>query len=110
MSEKTTGTVRFTLDTQNPPELSAKEKAQLERLASMSDDQIDFSDIPPTADEGVIWSRPGPMVLASSENKQQITLRLDTEVLAFFKSTGRRYQTRINEVLKAYVQAHKGQA
>ncbi|MCX6591521.1 MAG: BrnA antitoxin family protein [Acidobacteria bacterium] len=39
--------------------------------------------------------------------KKQVTLRIDADVLAFFKTTGRRYQTRINEVLRSYVNAQR---
>lgn len=39
--------------------------------------------------------------------KQQMTIRLDAEVLEFFKREGRGYQSRINAVLKAYVQVQK---
>ena len=39
-------------------------------------------------------------------HKSQITLRLDTEVLEWFKTQGRGYQTRINAILKAYKEAH----
>jgi uncharacterized protein (DUF4415 family) len=42
-----------------------------------------------------------------SENKQQITLRLDADVLTFFKETGARYQSRINAALREYVKAHR---
>ena len=100
MSDKTTGTVKFTLDPQQPPVLSNRAKV---RLDALRDEDIDYSDIPPQV--GVPWARPGALV--SIANKQQVTLRLDAEVLAFFKNTGRRYQTRINAVLKAYVQAHQ---
>jgi uncharacterized protein (DUF4415 family) len=100
MSGKTTGIVRFTLNPQQPPTLSNQAKA---RLDALRDEDIDYSDIPPQG--GVQWTRPG--ALTPMANKQQVTLRLDAEVLAFFKNTGRRYQTRINAVLKAYVQAHQ---
>lgn len=40
--------------------------------------------------------------------KPQITLRLDEEVLAWFRKGGKGYQTRINAVLKAYVSHQKG--
>ena len=40
--------------------------------------------------------------------KRQISSRVDEDVLAFFKAHGARYQTRINAVLRAYVEAHKG--
>ena len=39
--------------------------------------------------------------------KKPITLRLDADVLDWFKSTGRGYQTRMNNVLRAYVESRK---
>lgn len=39
--------------------------------------------------------------------KRQVTLRLDAEVLDFFKRTGKGYQTKINRVLKAFVAAQQ---
>lgn len=81
----------------NPPRLTASQKAALEAAP------IDYSDIP--SQKGKKWTRPGALV--SAENKQQITLRLDAEVLRFFKKTGDRYQSRINAVLREYVNAHK---
>lgn len=103
MSEKITTRIgKFSLDPDRPPALTKKAR---ERLALMPDDDIDFSDIPPT--HGVHWTRPG--ILASAENKQQITLRIDADVLNFFKSSGKRYQTRMNNVLRSYMNAHAAQ-
>jgi uncharacterized protein (DUF4415 family) len=45
--------------------------------------------------------------LPTTEQKTQITLRIDSDVVEFFKHTGKRYQTKINAVLRAYVEAHK---
>src|ERR1035438_1647279 len=45
--------------------------------------------------------------LIPAENKQQITLRLDADVIAFFRCTGRRYQSRINAALREYMSAQK---
>jgi len=45
--------------------------------------------------------------LVYPEGKQPVTLRIDREVLAWFKSKGPRYQSRMNAVLKAYVEAHR---
>ena len=42
------------------------------------------------------------------EAKQQITLRIDAEVLEWFRASGSGYQSRMNAVLKAYVQTHGG--
>jgi uncharacterized protein (DUF4415 family) len=39
------------------------------------------------------------------ENKQQITLRLDPEVIRFFKRTGKGYRSRMDAVSRSYVEA-----
>jgi uncharacterized protein (DUF4415 family) len=41
------------------------------------------------------------------ETKQQITLRLDPEVIRFFKRTGKGYQSRMGAVLRSYVEAKR---
>lgn len=100
MSAKRTGTVKFKLDAKNPPRLTAPQAAA---LRGKRDAEIDVSEIPSQA--GVKWSRPGALV--SAENKQQLTIRLDADVLEFFKQTGKRYQSRINAALRQYVDAQK---
>ena len=45
--------------------------------------------------------------LVMPEPKKSISLRVDNEVLDWFKSRGRGYQTRMNAVLSAYVKAQK---
>jgi uncharacterized protein (DUF4415 family) len=60
-------------------------------------------DAAPIADSE--WFRQAKLVLP--EPKQAISLRLDRGVLAWFKQRGRGYQTRINAVLKAYVEAQR---
>ena len=51
-----------------------------------------------------------PGMLLPSENKQQITLRVDADVLQFFRGTGKRYQSRMNAALREYVNAHRAGA
>ncbi len=96
--------VRYTLDPKNPPKVTAARRRRLAALAAMPDSAIDYSDIPPSG-QRTGWTRPGALV--STENKQQITLRLDAEVLAFFRNTGKRYQSRINAALREYVNSHR---
>jgi uncharacterized protein (DUF4415 family) len=100
MSDKTTGTVKFQLDPNSLPGLTPAQRARLE---AMKDEDIDIGDIP--LQQGVQWQRPGALI--ASENKQQVTLRLDADVLAFFRGTGKRYQSRINAVLREYMNAHR---
>lgn len=75
---------------------------QLEYLAALPEDQIDTTDIPEAPPEA--WAkarRPG----LYRPVKQPVTLRLDADVLAWFKehAQGRGYQTEINRVLRRYV-------
>jgi uncharacterized protein (DUF4415 family) len=103
MKSKRTGTVKFRLDPNRPPELSPNQTA---RLKTIRERGIDYSDIP--TQKGVVWTRPGALV--PTENKKQVTLRLDADVLAFFKKTGKRYQSRINAALREYMKAHRKSA
>lgn len=94
--------VKLTLDPNNLPPLTAEERAELEAVAAMPDEAIDYSDAPYLPD--AVWMKAADQM---PETKKQITLRIDADVIDFFKHSGRRYQTRINAVLRAYVEAHK---
>lgn len=103
MNSNATGLVTYRLDPDNPPVLTPEERQAWKELQKMRDEDIDFSDIPEQTGGG--WRRVSELVPA--ENKQQITLRLDADLIAFFRSTGRRYQSRINAALREYVTAQK---
>lgn len=100
MSSSNTGMVRFRLDPENPPQMTPE---QVKALRELRDEDIDLSDIPEQTGGG--WRRVSELVPA--ENKRQITLRLDAEVIDFFRATGRRYQSRMNAALREYISAQK---
>ena len=100
-------TVKFKLDLQKAKPPTAAQRKRLTAVAAMPDAEIDYSDIPRQT-RPVVWTRPSALVPA--ENKQQITLRLDADVVSFFKKTGKRYQSRINAALREYVKAHRKSA
>jgi len=102
MSTKENFIVKRTLDLKKLPQLSAEQKARLDAVAAMPDEQVDYSDAPYLPD--AVWMKAAEQL---PHTKKQITLRIDAEVLAFFKHTGKRYQSRMNAVLRAYVEAHK---
>ena len=77
--------------------LSRKQKAELKTLRSMPDDAIDTSDIPEVTD----WTGARRGVFYRPV-KQQLTLRLDADVVAWFKREGGGYQSRINSALREY--------
>ena len=70
-------------------------------LSKMSDKQIDMSDIAELDDN---FFRNAQLKVAP---KQPVTLRLDADVLAFFKSEGQGYQTRINKLLRRYMETQQ---
>ena len=96
-------TVKRTLDLKNPPPLTDEQKARLAAVSNLTEGQIDYSDAPYRPD--AVWMKAADL----PSTKQQITLRIDADVLEFFKHTGKRYQTRMNAVLRAYVKQHKTQ-
>ncbi len=79
--------------------LTRKQQAE---LAALPDDRIDTSDIPEIRD----WSGARCGVFFQPV-KQQLTLRIDADIVAWFKrqaSSGQGYQTRINHALREYVE------
>ncbi len=49
------------------------------------------------------------MLLRPGRRKRQITVRLDADMIDWFKSQGKGYQTRMNAVLRTYFEMWKGQ-
>lgn len=72
----------------------------------MTDDEIDTSDIPPIPPE-MFAKAMVKRGLKTRDSKAQLTIRVDKDVLAWFKAHGRGYQTQINALLRAYMEASK---
>lgn len=88
--------------------LTEKDKRELAELAARPDSEIDFSDIPPLTEKfwkNVVrnpWYRP---------RKQQVTLRIDADILAWLRRDGKGYQSRLNSVLRnAMLQQLRGKS
>lgn len=84
---------------------SKKSGTDFKRLDAMTDADIDLSDIPEVTPEmfakGVVKRGLKPIA------KRQLTLRLDSDVIEWFKEQGDGYQTRMNALLRAYMNEHK---
>ncbi len=74
----------------------------LEELAALPDDEIDTSDIPELGDE---FFRNAKLVMPTG--KRQVTLRVDADVLDWFRARGKGYLSRMNAVLRAYVETQR---
>jgi uncharacterized protein (DUF4415 family) len=78
-----------------PRRISKKMEQELRALAARSDDQIDLSDIPEILD----WSG-GIVGKFYVPRKTPLTVRVDVDVLAWLRSKGAGYQTRLNRILR----------
>jgi uncharacterized protein (DUF4415 family) len=82
--------------------MSLSNEQRLKKLDPVEDENIDYSDIPELNDD--FWAN---AVIEYPEKKKPVTLRLDADVLEWFKSTGKGYQTRINAILRSFYEGHK---
>lgn len=78
--------------------VTASQRAELKSLAAKPDNMIDVSDAPEVRN----WSDAKRGVFFRPV-KQQLTLRLDADVLDWFKQQGEGYQSRINAALREHV-------
>lgn len=76
-------------------------RTNLKKLRSKTDKSIDYSDIPATTKD--FWKVAEAFM---PQNKIPVSLRLDEDIINYFKEDGDGYQSRINAVLKAYMLAH----
>jgi uncharacterized protein (DUF4415 family) len=97
--------VRRTLKTRRP------DKTDWKRVDALSDEEIERAiredpDAAPILDKE--WFRTAKVVMPETlPRKELLTIRLDRKVIDWFKAQGARYQTRMNAVLRAYVEAHE---
>ena len=78
--------------------LTPKRKRELAKLATRSDSEIDYSDIPPLSEK--FWQNAvrNPFYRPV---KQQVTLRIDADILAWLRQHGKGYQSRLNSLLRS---------
>lgn len=82
---------------------SSKSRTDWKRVGALKDQDIDFSDTPeltPAMFARAVVRRG----LKPVPRKRQLTIRVDSDVLEWYKKQGQGYQTRINALLRAYMQ------
>jgi uncharacterized protein (DUF4415 family) len=78
--------------------VSSRIRKELQALANKPDSDIDYSDVPPTTRrdwEGAVRGKFYRPI------KRQLTVRIDADVLAWLKSHGKGYQSRLNAILRS---------
>ena len=72
-------------------------RKELAALAAQPENEIDFSDLPPTTEQDWHGAVRGKFYRPI---KQQLTVRIDADVLDWLKSQGKGYQSRLNDILR----------
>ena len=77
-------------------------RQRLNKIEAIRDEDIDYSDIPET--DAAFWA---DAELRMPQIKKGVYLRLDQDILEWLKAQGPGYQTRINAILRAYMETHQ---
>ncbi len=88
----------------NRENLHSTSRTNWAALEVMSDDDIDYSDIPPLTDE--FFER---ATLRIPVDQAQNLVQLDPDVKQWFQNQGEQYKTLINSVLRQYIEKRKTQ-
>ena len=86
-----------------------RDRTNLKRLDNLTDEEIEQA---ARSDADTLLLEEcdiASLEVVMPERKQSISLRVDSDVLAYFKSFGKGYQTRMNAVLRTYMQAQQSQ-
>ncbi len=81
---------------------------ELEAMRERRDHVTTRPDAPVVEPDEDFW-RKAQVVMPDERPKTPVSLRLDADIVEFFKRQGRGYQTRINAVLRSFVEAHRQQ-
>ncbi len=76
-------------------------KERLKQIEAIRDEEIDYSDVPET--DAAFWDK---AELRLPQPKKGVYLRLDQDLLDWLKRQGPGYQTRINAILRSYMESH----
>lgn len=84
----------------------AEDRTDWERLARITDEEIEKAaqadpDAPPMTEAVEWWER------RLVTKKAQLTIRLDQDLVDWLKAQGKGYQTRLNAIVRQYVEAHR---
>ena len=84
----------------NEKSMKSSLESDWERVDSLTDEDIDTSDIPPLSDNFFRQAR-------VRMPKQSVTVHIDRDLLQWFQSQGEDYERRMNAALRLYVEAHR---
>ena len=98
--------VRYTVEELDEMQRRGEDRTDWAKVDAMTEEELEASIAadPDDIHEELDWSK---AIKGLPPLKKHINIRIDNDVLDWFKATGRGYQTRINNVLRAYVDSRK---
>lgn len=82
--------------------MKTESRTDWKRVDAMKDEDVDLSDIPELDDDFFKNA-----VLVLPKPKATVTLRVDSDVIEWYRAKGKGYQTLINAVLKGWAEQHR---
>ena len=79
-------------------------KKRLNEISAIRDEDIDYSDIPELDDD---WFEKATLIMPQTK---PVSVKVDNDVVEWYRSHDRNYQARINAILRAYMNKHKAHA
>jgi uncharacterized protein (DUF4415 family) len=89
---------RMHVDLDNPAPWTKEQREELEKLRRMKDEDIDLTEMPELGDS---FFKNATQPNLYRPLKTSTTVRIDSEIIAWLKSYGKGYQTKINAILRA---------
>jgi uncharacterized protein (DUF4415 family) len=84
--------------------MKVSSKTSYKKLLKLKEFEIDYSDIPETDEK--FWK---DAEVIYPDQKVHVSIRLDKDIISWFKQFGKGYQTRINSVLRSYINQRRKQ-
>ena len=105
---KSENIVRYTAEQIDEKLARGEDQTDWERVRALTYDEIEaaIASDPDEAGWEYDWDN---VIIGFPKPKRQVTVRLDGDIIEWFKETGKGYQTRMNAVLRIYVEAQKRQ-
>jgi uncharacterized protein (DUF4415 family) len=104
--KKRNATVRYTAEQLDAMRRRGESRTDWAKVDAMTEAELEASIAadPDDVHEAPDWTQ---AILGLPPRKEHINIRIDADVLAWFRQTGRGYQTRMNNVLRAFVESRK---
>ena len=104
--EKSENIVRYTAEELQTMREQGLSQTDFARISAMTEEELQKT-IENDPDAALTPENWDSLIIDPPLNKKSVPIKIDADVIAWFKSRGKGYQTRINSVLRTYMKAHK---